>query len=69
MSKAYKCDRCGVMYEPYKRTREHGYGERGLYLSDCTGHEYDLCSECQIQLIEFMNNGSSDKKFSCRCGV
>lgn len=64
MSKAYKCDRCGKLYESKERTlefKEHAVlkphiinyekiGNPDTYLS----HVADLCLECQKQLEIWM---------------
>ena len=64
MSQAYKCDRCGKLYESEMRTLtsknysvlkphtiNYTIGNPGTYLS----HVADLCPKCQEQLELWMN--------------
>lgn len=51
--KAYKCDRCKRLYEPYKLTDEYSW--RGACL--IVGHPgccFDLCPVCAKALVDFM---------------
>lgn len=53
MSKAYKCDRCGTLYEYDFQRYLHSY-----YISkDCHPQDdkkLDLCPDCQGALVEWM---------------
>lgn len=65
MSQAYKCDRCGKLYEAKERTLEfkeyavlkphtisYNVGNPGTYLN----YVADLCPECQKQLDMWMKS-------------
>jgi hypothetical protein len=63
MALAKKCDRCGIVYEPYPTVNKVGeYNavrrERldpvgSVYYSDTA---YDLCKQCMDDFYDFMNN-------------
>lgn len=58
MATAYKCDRCGKLYEkPYTSRRKIEI------VKDCHPNEqyiYELCDECHEKLIEFIG-GNEDE--------
>lgn len=73
MSLAYKCDRCGKLYEAKERTLDfkeytvlkphiinYEAGNPGTYLS----HVADLCPKCQKQLEEWMTLWKSKEEKS-----
>ena len=50
---AYKCDRCGRLYEKYKRDKDHKW--HGICLSVAgDDYIYDLCPVCAKALVNFM---------------
>ena len=60
MARAYKCDRCGKLYEPYEfsdYSEEIKFKERIINVSTLSGATYDLCPNCRIGLAEYMNQG------------
>lgn len=59
MSEAYKCDRCGKLYEEYggKTLIKSGntYNQVGFSKRNALRCEWkDLCPDCMDKLIEFM---------------
>ena len=62
MANAYKCDRCGALYEPYG----HSFGDRkakfscmAIASSDVWGPydatvRYDLCPGCVRAILDFL---------------
>ena len=62
MANAYKCDRCGALYEPYG----HSFGDRKtkfsrmvIGASDPSGFYaetvcYDLCPGCMRAILDFL---------------
>lgn len=64
MAKAYKCDRCGRLYEPYEF---RDYNEKIMFkeyiVNVCTlgGSPFDLCPDCRIGLVEYMNRYDNGK--------
>lgn len=64
MSRAYKCNRCGRLYEPYDGVVLKDGGEK-YYGCELIGSgtflnypHFDLCKPCMISLIRFLNNGT-----------
>lgn len=59
MADAYKCDRCGKLYETKveKTTRELGIAKRGRY-GLCP---LDICDECYSEFVKFMNDGKKNE--------
>ena len=57
MAQAYKCDRCGALYEPY----EPYVDDKLMYNGHCIFMELSprgnivLCKSCQKQLISFLH--------------
>ncbi len=53
--KAYKCDRCGKLFEPYKLQGEACFFHitRTTYAS---GNCLDLCQNCNAELQEWVAN-------------
>lgn len=47
--RAYKCDRCGVLYEPFEQTLQ--CRRKGLH-GDF--ENVDLCVDCYDELFEFL---------------
>ena len=58
MGKAYKCDRCGKLYEKYRgpKINQYDWNYNGMrfYTSGSSSEPYDLCKECLIGLFEYM---------------
>ena len=55
MSKAYKCDRCGKLYGPYKKN------SNSLHITpnpNCTGGCLDLCPKCNAELQSWVANST-----------
>lgn len=50
MSKAYKCDRCGELYEPY------GLPKYEVRKTGLSGQCMDLCSDCADTLEKWVKN-------------
>ena len=56
MSKAYKCDRCGKLYESYKVT----VNDSTIIYID--GYAQDLCKECISKLrVWFFEEGKNER--------
>ena len=53
MSKAFKCDRCGMLYEKNELLNINYVAKTGLY-----GNNMDLCDTCFIKLHMFMENNN-----------
>ena len=53
MSKAYKCDRCGKVYEPYKKNSDSLHITRNPNFSNLC---LDLCPKCNAELQEWVAN-------------
>lgn len=49
--RAYKCDRCGKLYESYNFTDNAFHIVQKRY----NGTAWDLCFDCHIELQEWMN--------------
>lgn len=59
--KAYKCDRCGKLFEPYK------YQKTSNFLNitrnpNITGDCLDLCPNCNAELQEWVANGKKGEE-------
>lgn len=62
MSKAYKCDRCGKLFEPYKKNSNSLHVTRNPNFSnDCL----DLCPKCNTELQEWVANDTV--QVDCNC--
>ena len=54
--KAYKCDRCGKLFEKYKYQGTSNFFN--ITLNPCTsGNLLDLCPNCNAELQEWVANG------------
>lgn len=64
MSKAYKCDRCGKLFEPYKYQKSAEF--LNITRNPCmSGDCLDLCPKCNAELQEWVAN---DKvQVDCNC--
>lgn len=63
MSKAYECDRCGMLFKPYKNQKTSEF----LNITknpNCTGNCLDLCSKCNDKLQEWVKNGKLQVKYA-----
>ncbi len=59
MAEAYKCDRCGKLYESKGETSKRGLG---VTKNICYGHlPLDICDDCYNEFIKFMNDGKKDE--------
>lgn len=57
MANAYKCDRCGKLYENYDGIRvvENGNGYNIMILAKGVNtYTYDLCPGCMQKLVDFI---------------
>lgn len=56
--RAYKCDRCGRLYESYSKDKDYKWhGARLSVIGDDGGYSniyYDLCPVCAKALVNFM---------------
>lgn len=59
MSKAYKCDICGKLFEDCDRTPRNWYITHSKF---CGGVCLDICETCQDKLDNFVEN--KEKKVS-----
>ena len=65
MANAYKCDRCGILYEKYKNQGTSEFFN--IARNPCTtGNCLDLCQNCNTELQEWVacNCTDEDKKIS-----
>ena len=64
MSKAYKCDRCGKLFESYKfqKTSEFFNITRNPNVSGCC---LDLCPKCNAELQSWVANDTV--QVDCNC--
>ena len=65
MSNAFKCDRCGTLYERYEGIEvvSGGYKYNILSISNkfgVTSMDYDICPECMKSLVEWMMEADND---------
>ena len=64
MSKAYKCDRCGKLFDPYMNQKSSDFfhiTRNPKFTDDCL----DLCLNCSAELQEWVAN---DKvQVDCNC--
>lgn len=54
MSKAYECDRCGMLFKPYKKPSPFF---NIIKHPTMTGNCMDLCPKCNDKLQEWVANG------------
>lgn len=57
--KAYKCDRCGVLFQPSLNSPEFRLKK---YTGDWEYDEVDLCAACVIDLKRFMREVDNGKE-------
>lgn len=67
MANAFKCDRCGALYECYrgKQLTEGGNFYNGILLeSDLAifARHFDLCPDCMEQLIQFIKTEEAHER-------
>ena len=55
MSKAYECDRCGILFKPYKNQKTSRFLNIGCL---------DLCPKCNDKLQEWIENGKTREEES-----
>jgi len=60
MAQAYKCDRCGKLYEKYLTPRR--YIEITHDLHPYGIHTLDLCDECQAELLKWLEPYTEGKR-------
>lgn len=65
MSKAFKCDRCGKLYEGYRgiQLTDHGNYYNIMQFVGGLGafREYDLCPDCMQLLVTFITEGKTER--------
>lgn len=61
MSKAYECDRCGILYKPYKKTSPNFNIIKNPSMA---GNYLDLCPKCNDRLKEWVENGKVQVKYT-----
>ena len=62
MSRAYECDRCGMLFKPYKNQKTSEF----LNITknpNTTGNCLDLCPKCNDRLQEWVKNGKVQVKY------
>ena len=63
MSKAYECDRCGMLFKPYKNQKTSNF----LNITknpNMTGNCLDLCPKCNDKLQEWFKSGKVQVKYT-----
>ena len=63
MSKAYECDRCGMLFKPYKNQKTSNF----LNITknpNMTGNCLDLCPKCNYKLQEWVESGKVQVKYT-----
>ena len=58
MSKAYKCDRCGILYVPKLKFPKENWWRYDI-IKDCHPYEtvkIDLCDACKLSLAKWLDN-------------
>lgn len=62
--KAYKCDRCGRLFEPYDEQYPKEKGEHyiGVYGFSSVRAYTDICKPCMYKFTEWFNHPECDKK-------
>lgn len=58
MSKAYKCDRCGKLFEEYQKPK-NGFVIWRAHKEHYAEPERSLCPECQKSLIDWWKEGAN----------
>ena len=70
MSRAYKCDRCGALYESYEgENRDDVLKPTKVMFRTKDRHYYDtqffdLCQKCMKEILEIMNLDEEGEKKS-----
>lgn len=72
MSRAYKCDRCGALYESYEGENKYDVLKPTKVMFRCTTKDrnyydtqfYDLCQKCMKEILESMNLDEEGEKKS-----
>ena len=69
MSRAYKCDRCGKLYD--KPPVEHAFDDKDVFLKgfytinletipDAFSHSIELCWDCYKKLCDFLERKTNE---------
>ena len=63
MAAAYKCDRCGKLFEEYSKMQDVPGKQYGIIhgRQGCILRHLDLCASCYEALIYFMNEEEETK--------
>ena len=73
MAQAYKCDRCGKLYECFSFGEDkYKFQDKVIYASTGNGYNYDLCPTCKEDLAKFnivFDVFSSEKKIRANGAV
>lgn len=72
MSRAYKCDRCGELYESYEGENRYDGLKPTKVMFRCTTKDrkyydtqfFDLCQKCMKEILESMNLDEEGEKKS-----
>lgn len=71
MSRAYKCDKCGALYEPYEAENNDGLKATKIRFrcnaNDGTYYDtnfFDLCQKCMKEILDSMNLDEEGEKKS-----
>lgn len=72
MSRAYKCDKCGALYEPYEAENIHDGLKTTKIMFRCSTNYgkyydtnfFDLCQKCMKEILDSMNLDEEGKKKS-----
>lgn len=72
MSRAYKCDRCGALYESYEGENRDDVLKSTKVMFRCTTKDrhyydtqfFDLCQKCMKEILEIMNLDEEGEKKS-----
>ena len=72
MSRAYKCDRCGVLYESYAAENKYDGLKATKIAFRCNANDgkyydtifFDLCQKCMKEILDSMNLDEEGEKKS-----